>query len=304
MTFSNGYALIVSIASYQNIGSLPQTIINDGQDIYNLLIDQKKCGYHPQNVKLLLNSSASQKKIIKELRRLANVAKAEDTIVVYFSGHGGRIANGDQIQNCLLPYDANPQDLEKTCINGNKLTKIFRQITSNRLAVFLDSCYAGGTAEPKSNSIGFANFKKGFDENYYAILAEGKGRTIIASSRADEESLVFPTMNNSLFTHYLLRGLNGEAKHRGDGLIRILDLFDYISEMVPNHDQRQHPIFKGELENNFPISLYSGGVKSNLQTEKRDKTTDNRPTIKYQIGRDNIGSESEIGQINITNYRD
>jgi len=55
----------------------------------------------------------------------------------------------------------------------------------------------------------------------------------MASSRSDEVSLVLAGMDNSLFTYYLLEALQGKAYTRDDGLIRVFDVFDYISEAVP-----------------------------------------------------------------------
>lgn len=83
----------------------------------------------------------------------------------------------------------------------------------------------------------------------------------MASSRVDEFSLVLPGMRNSLFTHYLMEGLQGGVPTRGDGLVHIFDLFRHISEEVPKRAQ-QHPIFKAhDMENDFPVALYLEGRK-------------------------------------------
>jgi len=87
---------------------------------------------------------------------------------------------------------------------------------------------------------------------------------IMSSSRTDEVSLVLPEMENSLFTHYMLEALRGNAKTKGDGLIRVFNIFEYVSEKVPTCGS-QHPIFKAsDLENNFPVALYLGGKKESV----------------------------------------
>jgi hypothetical protein len=84
---------------------------------------------------------------------------------------------------------------------------------------------------------------------------------VIASSGAEEYSYVFPGMQNSLFTHYLLEALRGQGPQRGDGLIRVFDLFDHISENVPNRQPRQHPLFKtSDLHHNFAVALSTAGL--------------------------------------------
>ena len=46
-----------------------------------------------------------------------------------------------------------------------------------------------------------------------------------------------------------------------DGLIHIFDLFEYLQPRVTGDQPNQHPIFKAELEENFPVALYLGGQK-------------------------------------------
>ncbi len=65
---------------------------------------------------------------------------------------------------------------------------------------------------------------------------------------------------HSLFTAHLLAGLQGEANGAG-GVIRIFDLFDYVQQKVVAARKDQHPIFKAEIEENFPVALYQGGQK-------------------------------------------
>jgi len=95
-------------------------------------------------------------------------------------------------------------------------------------------------------------------ESYYAKLQEGTGRVIIASSRSSEFSYVLPNAKNSLFTQHLLDGMKGGAPGVG-GVIRIFDLFNYLQPRVVTDYPNQHPIFKAEIEDNFPVSLYMGG---------------------------------------------
>jgi hypothetical protein len=42
-------------------------------------------------------------------------------------------------------------------------------------------------------------------------------------------------------------------------VIRIFDLFHYLQPRVTADQPDQHPIFKAEIEDNFPIAIYQGG---------------------------------------------
>ena len=101
---------------------------------------------------------------------------------------------------------------------------------------------------------------KALPESYYEALKAGRGRVILASSRSTEYSYVFPGATHSLFTHHLLAGLQGGIPS-DDGVIRIFDLFEYLQPRVTGDQPNQHPLFKAELEENFPIALYLGGKK-------------------------------------------
>ena len=97
-----------------------------------------------------------------------------------------------------------------------------------------------------------------------AAWPKGPAAFLIASSRASEESIVFSNARNSVFTSHLLDALRGRAWTRGDGVIRVFEIFNHVAEMVKREvPGRQHPVFKAsDLEDNFPVALDRGGVKS------------------------------------------
>jgi len=109
-----------------------------------------------------------------------------------------------------------------------------------------------GLADPKGL---LPQVKHGLSEEYYQALAQGKGRVVIASSRPDEVSWAPSGMNNSLFTHYLLEALRGQAQTLGDGYVRVFDVFRHVADHVPTQ-ANQHPIFKATaMEEDFAIAL-------------------------------------------------
>src|SRR5512143_288659 len=257
--FKNGCALIIGIANYPNVRRLPNTVLQDARDVTALLRSAAYCGYADDHVKLLTDGDATAAGIRAGLSWLAQTAGPNDTALVFFSGHGGRVMTGPQSGNYLIPYDCIPSELSTTAISGTELTALLRAIQTSRLVALFDSCYSGGTGETTDFDLEPASFKAGLDDIQYDQLAQGVGRVIMASSRSDEVSLVLPNMNNSLFTHFLLEALRGSARTRGDGSLRVFDVFEYLSEQIPAHGS-QHPIFKAtDLENNFPIALYVGG---------------------------------------------
>jgi hypothetical protein len=79
-----------------------------------------------------------------------------------------------------------------------------------------------------------------------------------------------------LFTQYLLDALCGGARTRGDGLIRIFEVFNHVAEKVrAAAPGLQHPIFKATgLEDNFAVALDRGGTKSLVDTAAMNTSGD------------------------------
>lgn len=257
----NAYALVIGIANYQNINGLPPTVLNDAQEVHNLLVDPGLCGYDPVNVTLLKDQDATQANIRAALADLAARANADSTVVFYISSHGGRVESGPYAGEYLLPVDVvytSGDAVANTAISGNEFTEALRAIAARKLLVLFDCCHSGGIGQPKDATA--PAIKAGFSDGYYDKLKAGRGRVILASSRDSEYSWVLPGAANSLFTQHLLAGMRGGIASE-DGLIRIFDLFEYIQPHVTKDQANQHPVFKAELEENFPVALYVGGKK-------------------------------------------
>ncbi len=257
--FDHGRALVVGVANYPNARKLPEHVLDDARDLAGLLRSSEYCGYPASQVETLLDDQAKAEDIRAGLTRLAQSAGTNDTVVVFFSGHGGRIEAGPGEGTYLIPFDYDPKRLRDTAISAVELTRLLSVIKAGRLVVLLDACHSAGAGDVKTLDPS-EQLKAGFDNKTYSSLAEGAGRVIMASSRSTEVSLVLPGMKNSLFTHYLLEALKGAASGQEDRLIRVFEVFKYVSDKVPVLASSQHPIFKAhDLENDFPLALDRGG---------------------------------------------
>ena len=258
-----GHAVVIGIANYQQINALPDSVLNDARDIAGVLTSHQYCGYRDQNVQLLLDGEATLQRIRNALRTIANVSGTEDTALIFFSGHGAVLGKPDNPMSAILPVDCDARTLGGTGLCEPEFSDALRNIRARRLIVLLDACYSGGASsfkDPKRPR----SFTWGYSEKSLGRLTEGKGRVVIASSRPDETSLVLAGERNSVFSSQLLEALRGQGHTSGDGLIRVFDIFNHVSETVKRRvPGRQHPIFKAsDLEDNFPVALDRGGTKT------------------------------------------
>lgn len=266
MPLDNAYALVIGIADYQHINKLPP--VKDAEDVAALLTDLSHCGYPKDNVELLLDRQATQPAIRQGLTHLAKRSDRDSTAFIYFSGHGGRLESGPHAGQYLLPVDTvYPDDraLAQTALSGTEFTDALNAIPARKVLVIFDCCHSGGIGQPRDATTPV--LKAGLSADYYQALAAGRGRAILASSRDTEYSYVLPGAEYGLFSQHLLAGLRGGIPSE-DGLIRIFDLFEYLQPRVTGDHPRQHPVFKAEVEENFPVALYRGGQKGVVPKDK------------------------------------
>ncbi|MCG7324652.1 caspase family protein [Achromobacter sp. ACRQX] len=266
MKFNQGRALIIGVANYEAVGSLPAAVLNDALDTAETLKSSVYCGYPEANVTVLADGAATLENIRKALADLAALATTDDTVAIFFSGHGTRIGSGATATSALVPYDCKPTDVAGTTLGEVELSAAIAVIKAPRVVLVVDACHAAGAATLKygPGEHGEEGIDEGFTEKSLQKLARGTGRVVLASSRATETSLAFRHERNSVFTTAMLSGLKGAATTASDGTIRVFDLFNYVSETVRQSvPGRQHPVFKAsDLEENFPIALAQGGTKS------------------------------------------
>lgn len=262
--YPQGHALLIGVANYQQVSSLPDAILNDVKDVAATLASPEYCAYVPANVVTLLDADATKAAVLNGLDELAARADSDDTACVFFSGHGAVVGSRGNEDSVLVTVDSDLADIENTTISSMELAAALARIKARRLLVFIDACHAGGAAISKRLTDGKGHeLKSGYTANIFAKLAVGSGRALMASCRADEVSAVFTSARNSVFTTALLAGLRGAADKSASGFIRVFDLFNFVSEEVPKLiPDDQHPIFKADnLEGNFPVALSQGGKK-------------------------------------------
>ena len=250
-SLQNAHALIIGVAAYRYIRPLSKTT-TDAQDLYETLLQQ---GYLLTNVALLLNEQATKPGISDKLNWLAHRVGPDDTVVIFFSGHGVQLVGGFWPGEYLCPVEATLDRVRDTLISHEEFTTSLRAIHAGRLVVFLDACHAGSVGQPKDPAV---QVRAGLSEATYTQLAAGQGRIIIASCRPNEVSWELPEMRNGLFTNYLLEGLRGGAA-RQDGTVWMSNLFGYVYERVSRHNL-QHPFQKSAAED-FVIAV-SGKKKA------------------------------------------
>jgi hypothetical protein len=249
-SFEAGHALLVGAGA-----DLPNTV-DDARGLDDILKDPGRCAYPADNIELLTSEAANRSGILAGLDRLAKKADEKSTVVIYFSGHGYHVSSSMGEAYYLMPFGYNVDRLNDTAIRGSEFADKLKSIKAQKLLLLLDCCHAGGIADSKAAGLQVA--KAPLPPEAQSLLAKGSGRTIIASSQADE--LSFAGKPYSAFTLALIEALSGEGVSKKDGYVRVIDLILHAREVVPGRTKkRQHPIMDYDQSDNFVLAYYAGG---------------------------------------------
>jgi len=257
------WAVVIGIGQYEHpsIPSLRFTVA-DAEAIYATLLG---VGFKKEHV-LLLTDKGDKKPTLKNIKWalgtfLARSARKDDTVLIFFAGHGApetdpRGLERDGLAKYLIPSDADEDDLYSSALPMEELQTIFSRIESERVVAFLDACYSGAAGGRT-----FAARKTraaGIDDQFLERLTRTKGRAIITASRPTEVSIELAELGHGIFTYYLVNGLKGAGDLNRDGIITLQELYEYVEQQVRIKSRavggNQHPVMKGELEGILPLA--------------------------------------------------
>jgi len=228
----NKYALIIGNTEYTDSGLAQLNAPGkDAEDFARVLRDKEIGAF--DEVDILLNQPEH---VVREaIDDFCSQKKPDDLLVLYFSGHGVR----DELGALYLAVkNTNRAKLKSTAIKSDYVREALEQCRSKRQVLILDCCHSGafahGTKGATGVSIGTAS-----------AFESGYGRVILTASDATqfawEGDKVIGDTQNSLFTHFLVKGLEGAADHDSDGRITVDDLYDYAYEQIRLATPKQTP---------------------------------------------------------------
>ncbi|HTB52448.1 MAG TPA: caspase family protein [Ferruginibacter sp.] len=245
------YALIIAIENYTHFRKVAFAI-KDGQDLKDALT---KIGLEEDDIKILSDKDATKNSIISELEILSKRATKDDRIIFFFAGHGTFIED----QNYIIPVDAYKNiSLKGSCISISTILGYLKKSNCTKNILFLDCCHSG--FEP-GDTIRDANISFLADELKLQYRSE-EYCCGFASSKSNETSISNGQLRNGVWTHFLIRALNGDAGEiYEDGILLSDRLQSYLNKNVKEFvhlntttKQDQTPTFFGNLTDRFIIA--------------------------------------------------
>jgi hypothetical protein len=235
---SQHWAVVIGVSEYHDsrIPSL-RYAASDAYSFYTWLTSPDGGRYPPSRVKLMVNEQASGQAIREALFIWLKQAIEEDMVVVFFAGHGSP-ESPDSLENLfLLPYDAHYESIATTGFPMWDIeTALKRFIKANKVVVIADACHAGGVGEAFdiARRAGRGMKMNPISTGLQSLSKAGAG--VCAISASDEKQFSQEGKQwgggHGVFTHFLIRGLKGEADYTHDKRVTLGELIPYLSEQV------------------------------------------------------------------------
>ncbi len=233
------WAVIVGVASYNHMPTLRYTD-DDAYRIYAFLKSPEGGALPDEQIRLLIDEDATKDNITRAMQDVFMRAGPNDLVLLYYSGHG--------LRGAFLPIDF---DGFNNRLEHEEVNKLLDKSPAKYKLVLADACHSGSLLAMKSGDMENVLAK------YYKSLAQAQpGTALIMSSKSEETSLESSGLRQGVFSHFLIRGLKGEADENGDRLITIQELYDFINENVRKYTgNRQSPLLEGKFDPNMTVSV-------------------------------------------------
>ncbi len=159
----------------------------------------------------------TRENLLVALQTITANAQPQDTVLVYFSGHGMLDPKTQQAVLCLRDTDT-----ERAIETGLPVGMLLRSLDASqaeRQIIWLDACHSGGM------SLRGLNPAEQLVELLQQQAAKRQGLYALLSCDRSQQSWEFPELGHGVFTHFLIEGLRqGVVSESGwidaDGLYR------------------------------------------------------------------------------------
>lgn len=233
------WALIIGVSSYRHMPAL-RFPDDDAYRLFAFLKSPQGGAVPDERMQILIDEDATRKNIMHAMEGLFLRAGPEDLVILYFSGHG--------LPGAFLPID---YDGLSNTITHQEIKRMLDLSPAGYKLCLADACHSGGLLAARGGQL------PDVLSRYYENLSKTRpGTALIMSSKAEETSLESSGLRQGVFSHFLLRGLKGEADSDRDGVVRIQELYQYIDQQVNAYTRHQQsPVIQGDYDQRMPVAV-------------------------------------------------
>jgi WD40 repeat protein/uncharacterized caspase-like protein len=293
------YIIAVGVNEYANPQYNLKYALADAQSFSDeVRLRQTQVGrFERVEVVSLVNENATKANIISALRRLAGVAEPpslkaglplnnlkraepEDTVIIYFAGHGTAQAQRFYLIPHDLGYTGERTKLNETglrtilahSISDEELEQAVEGLDAGHLLLVIDACNSGQALETEEKRRGPMNSKG------LAQLAYEKGMYILTAAQSYQAALETAQLGHGLLTYALVEeGLKTAVADSGpkDGVIIVREWLDFATERVPQMQEEKMKQARG-------VGMQIAFVEGEQNIADPEKRNVQRPRVFYR----------------------
>lgn len=232
------WAVVVGVARYVHMPVLKYTD-DDAYQIYAFLKSPEGGALPDDQIRVLIDDDANRANIIRTMRQVFLQADENDVVLLYFSGHG--------LPGSFLPVDF---DGFNNKLQHQDIKDVFGETKAKHKLVLADACHSGSLIAMRSA------VQETLQKYYDAFESSRGGTALLLSSKGDEYSLEDKGLRQGIFSHYLIRGLKGEADENHNKIVTINELFNFVYNKVRVYTgNAQTPTLSGDFDPNMPVAV-------------------------------------------------
>lgn len=233
------WAVVVGVAAYDHMPALRYTD-DDAYRFYAFLKSLEGGALPDEQVRVLIDEEATRDNLLGTLQEVFDKAGPNDLVLFYFSGHG--------LNGSFLPIDF---DGYNNKVNHEEVAALFNKCKAKYKLCIADACHSGSIFAMRSGGT-----EPALNQYYQTLSKAVSGTALIMSSKADETSLESSGLRQGVFSHFLIRGLKGEADKNKDKIVSVEEIYNYIYENVRAYTgNRQSPVIKGSYDPAMPVAV-------------------------------------------------
>lgn len=216
----NRWAVLVGIDKYQdraNYGKLYAC----GKDAAAIQKQLLLGGFEQDRIHLLSDDTPANPptyaSILATLKAVSVATDPNDLLLFYFSGHGDE-SNGESY---LIPSDGQRLVLSDTAIPISRIKAIMNDAAARAKVIIVDACHSGADIAGKGP-------RPMSPEFIYYVFEQAEGLAVLASCKQGQLSYQLRNRTRSVFTHFLLKALTGEADWDHKGCVTVQDASRFV----------------------------------------------------------------------------
>ena len=250
----NARAVVVGVSNYvdANVSNLYPCDSEAGL-VFDRITNDEYGLFDPETSSLLTSSADADGKstrsaILLAIQNLVELSEKDDTLLVYFSGHG----TSDGGTGYLICEDTRAPMISMTAINLRELLGVISSSAAKYKIVILDCCKPGLIVGKSQEAM-----SSDFQDSIESISDTGdEGIVVLASCKADQYSYLMDGDTRSVFTHYLLEALEGFESYSASGQIIPIDaIFAHVTNCVRDWSLKNHKLQVPQMSSQITGSL-------------------------------------------------